>query len=97
MAVVLKFACISLLVIINFQVKKSAFVDSDSIGLSIAGKELDNSKETFILSSLWQIRRRKRDIHVRSSRQSFVCLLILMCGDIESCPGPSLGGGRNIT
>ena len=88
MAAVLKLACILLLVIINFQVKKTAFVGSDSIGLSVAGKEIANSKETFTLSSLWQARSAKQDIHVRSVRQSFMCLLIMMCGDTESCPGP---------
>ena len=88
MSVVLKFTCILLLVIINFQVKKIAFVGSDSIGLTIAGKESVSSKETFILSSSWQAKRAKRNIHVRSSMQSFLCLLILMSGDIESCPGP---------
>eukprot|EP00795_Rhopilema_esculentum_P009289 gene9289-16986_t len=54
----------------------------------VRGKEIASSKETFILSSLWQAKRGKRDIHVRSSMQSFLCLLILMSGDIESCPGP---------
>eukprot|EP00795_Rhopilema_esculentum_P008031 gene8031-13942_t len=88
MSVVLKLTCTLLLVIINFQVKKIVFVGSDSIGLTIAGKEIASSKETFILSSLWQAKRAKRDIHVRSSKQSFPCLLILMSGDIESCPGP---------
>ena len=100
MAAALKLACILLLVLINFKVKKAAFVGSDSIGLSIAGKKIVSSKEMFILSSLWQTKTAclgaKRDIHVRSSKESFVCLLILMCGDKESCPGPCSGNSRGI-
>ena len=64
MAAALKLACILLLVFINLQVKKAAFVGSDPIGLSIAGKEIVSSKGTFILLSLWQAKTAKRGIHV---------------------------------
>ena len=96
MAAELKFACNLLLVIINLQVKKIAFVGSDSIGLSIAGKEIFSSKEMFIVSSLWQAKKAKRYIHVQSSKQGFMFLLILRCGDIESCPSPCSGNSRDI-
>ena len=96
MAAALKFACTLLLVFINLQVKKIAFVGSDSIGLSIDGKEIVSSKETFIVSSLLQAKSAKRNILGQSAKQSFTCLLILMCGDIESFPGPCSGNSRDI-
>ena len=27
-------------------------------------------------------------MHLRNSRRSYIALLILLCGDVESCPGP---------
>ena len=45
-------ALIILTIAVNFQVKKSAFVCSDSIGLSIEGSEINIGEETFTMSSL---------------------------------------------
>lgn len=48
-------ALIVLMVIVNFQVKKRAFVCIDRIGLSIVGNEIANGEETFTISSSWQV------------------------------------------
>ena len=45
-------ALIILTIAVNFQVKKNAFVCSDSIGLSIEGSEINLGEETFTMSSL---------------------------------------------
>ena len=89
MAVVLKAALIVLLLIANFRVKKCAFLSPDSVGLSITANEVSFDIETHILSSLWQAKGGKFNFRVCSSNRSLINLLILMCGDIHSCPGPS--------
>ena len=76
--------------VLNLQVKRSSFVDSDFIGLTLLGNENDEviHGETFTCSSLFQVRGGKFCFRIRSSRQSFFNILILMCGDVQSCPGP---------
>eukprot|EP00794_Sanderia_malayensis_P000892 gene892-189_t len=89
MADVLRLAPILLLIILSFQVKKIAFVCSDTIGLSIEGKELLDTQESYIISSLWQSRSGKYAVYYRSAWLNvFICMLLLLCGDIERCPGP---------
>ena len=79
-----------LIFVLNLQVKRSSFVDSDFIGLTLLGKQIDevDHGETFICSSLFQARGGKFCFRIRSSRQSFFNILILMWGDVQSCPGP---------
>ena len=81
-------ALIILTIAVNFQVKKSAFVCSDSIGLSIEGSEINVGEETFTMSSLCNLRKGISTFPVRCSKQSFTVLLLLLCGDVESFPGP---------
>ena len=79
---------------INLNVKRCAFVSSDCIGLSLIGEEAEETKygESFISSSLWQARGVKFSFRIRTSKQSFLSILILMCGDVEECPGLGYGG-----
>ena len=51
---VLRGALLFLLIFVNFQVKKCAFLGPDSVGLTITGNEVFCNNETYILSSLWQ-------------------------------------------
>ena len=88
MATVKTYVSILLILIANFRVKKLAFVRSDGIGLSIDGSSILNERETFVMSTLWEARRGKFTFRIRSSRQSFIGLILLLCGDIEICPGP---------
>lgn len=96
---VLSFVHIVLVIILSLQVKKIAFVCSDTIGLSIEGKELIDTQETYIISSLWQSRSGKFIVYHRSARHNVICMLLLLCGDIERCPGPICPNDkiRNIT
>lgn len=88
MADTLKVALMLLVILLCIQVKKSAFVTSDSVGLAIEGKEISRGNESYISSSLWQLKRSKLSVHLRNARRSYIALLILLCGDVESCPGP---------
>ncbi|CAB3991987.1 Hypothetical predicted protein [Paramuricea clavata] len=89
MAVVLRTALGVLILIASLRVKKCAFLSPDSVGLSITGNEVSFDIETHILSSLWQAKGGKFNFRVCSSNRSLINLLILMCGDIHSCLGPS--------
>ena len=66
-------------------VKQKCFVKADLIELYVHGI-YNEDKENFISSSLWNIR--KRSLYIRSSRKSLTLILLLLCGDIESCSGP---------
>ncbi len=69
--------------------KKITFVCSETIGLSIEGKEIIDTQESYIISSLWQSRSGKYAVYHRSARLNvFICMLLLLCGDIERFPGP---------
>ena len=70
-----------------FYVKKISYVSSDCIGLTMnAPYSVVPANESFIMSSLWNFRRLRK--FVRRSLVSYLCLLIFLCGDIETCPGP---------
>ena len=88
MADVWNIALVTFMLIAALHVKNPAFVTSDTIGLSIEGKELVSNKDSLIVSSLWNSRGGKFTFRVRSSRRSLFALLILMCGDVEPWPGP---------
>ena len=64
---------------------------SDFIGLSLLGNEIDEVRhgETFICSSLFQISGGKSCLHIRSSKQASINMLIVVCGDVQPCPGSS--------
>ena len=47
----------------------------------------ENEAETFIYSSLWILD--KKLLFKNRRRKSLLCILILMCVDIESLPGPN--------
>ena len=88
MADTLKVALVLLVILLCIQVKKPAFVTSDSVGLAIEGREISRGNESYISSSLWQLKTSKLSVHLRNARRSYIVLLILLCGDVESCPGP---------
>ena len=68
-----------------FYVKKPSFVVPDGVSITVGKEDLYNV-ESFICSSLWVA---KREINYKNCNKSVVCLLHLLCGDIETCPGPT--------
>jgi hypothetical protein len=47
----------------------------------------DELQESFMYSLLWNYRNGK-GVYICHSRASLLQIIILMCGDIETCPGP---------
>ena len=91
MADVLKGALIVFLIFVALQVKKRSSNSSDSIGLTLYGEKVSSDHETRIFLSLWQGNRGKFGFRVRASKRSILQLLILLCGDVHPCPGPTNG------
>ena len=73
-----------LLLFVSFMVKKRCFVSSDGISITLNCKDQYDYGENFMLSSFHCNKLR----NIRSTRKSAVLLILLLCGDIETQPGP---------
>ena len=74
-----------LIIYLVFYVKKPSFVVPDGVSITIGKEDLYNV-ESFICPSLWVT---KRERNYKYSNKSVIYLLLLLCGDIETCPGPT--------
>ena len=74
-----------LIIYLVFYVKKPSFVVPDGVSITVGKEDLYNV-ESFICSSLWVT---KRERNYKYSNKSVIYLLLLLCGDIETCPGPT--------
>ena len=80
--------CLTGVLLILFAPKKICFSSSDSYPLFInnrSWKEIGN--ETFIYSSLW-VNSRNKVCTPSYRHKSLLCVLLILCGDTESLPGP---------
>ena len=68
----------------KFLHKQSMCLPSDGNSVSIVGHENEVS-ETFAFSTVFSIR---KNLFIRPRRKSLFYVLLLRCGDIESCSGP---------
>ena len=77
--------CLLILILCSFCVTKVFYSESDGISISITGatNKLENISLLPILSAS-----SRNGLKVNFRRKSLLCLLLLLCGDIESCPGP---------
>ena len=82
------------MLLICIQVKQKSFITADGIGTIQNNPDLVINYENFIMSSMWNINRGK--FCFKGTKPSYVCLLLLMCGDIEQCPGPSFPELSNL-
>ena len=77
------------LLISIFAVKKASFVSTDVIGLCFGYDNYVNTmNESFIYSSLYNYKKKDYGFILRPHRTSVSTMLLLLCGDIETCPGP---------
>jgi len=72
-------------------VRKSDFLTTDGFSITIGNFSMDymeNTKQqTFIYSSLFATSKHKH-VMLLSRKNSWYIMLLLLCGDIEKCPGP---------
>ena len=83
------------MLLIYIQVKRKSFITADAIGTIQNNSDLVINYENFIMSSMWNINGGK--FCFKSTKPSYVCLLLLMCGDIEQCPGPPFPELSNLS
>ena len=74
------------MLLVCIQVKQKSFITAGVIGTIQNNPDLVINYKNFIMSSMWNINRGK--FCFKSTKPSYVCLLLLMCGDIEQCLGP---------
>ena len=79
-------ALVILIFYASFIVRKPSFQQPDGISLTLYVEDMCRYDESFIYSSLFCYR--KVFPNVRTSRKTLTLILLLMCGDVESCPGP---------
>ena len=83
------------MLLVCMQVEQKSFITADIIRTIQNNSVLVNNYENLIMSSMWNINRGK--FCVKSTKPSYVCLLLLMCGDIEQCLGPPFPELSNLS
>ena len=73
-----------LVFILSLAIKNRYFCQPDGVSITLHESDMV-TEETYIYSSLFTVKVHKRFTYWR--RKSSVCLLLLLCGDIEMCPG----------
>ena len=71
-----------------FQVKKISFISDDCFDLILNVSNTGLLNESFICSSISINRANNMFFTSKRSIKSYICLLILMRGDVERLPGP---------
>ena len=70
-------------------VYKNTFVTPDGISVTFGETDIAVKGETFTFSAMWLQKYNKYcGYRFSGSRKNIFILMLLMCGDIESCPGP---------
>ena len=80
--------CLAGVLLMLFSPKKICFSSSDSYLLFINNRSWNEiGNETFIYPSLW-VNSRNKVCTPSYRHKNLLCMLLLLCGDIESLPGP---------
>ena len=74
------------LILFILAVKNRCFCQPDGINITLLQEDVC-SEENFICSSLFAAKSHKKYVYQRKG--SFLFLLLLMSGDVETCPGPT--------
>lgn len=77
---------ITAIVIISLGIKKKCCTSFDILGLNFDTVNIVEERENFFTSTLWLHDRKFR--YKSRSRYLYFDILLLLCGDIEQCPGP---------
>ena len=77
----------------SYFVKPRCFCQPDGISITFLEENV-YCKENFICSSLFATKVHEK--YVNQRKRSFLYLLLLVCGDVESCPGPTYKHTRSV-
>ena len=71
-----------------FQVKKISFISDDCFDLILNVSNTGLLNKSYICSSIWMNKVNNMLFASKRSINSYICLLMLTCGDVERLPGP---------
>ena len=71
-----------------FQVKKNSFISDDCFDLILNVSSTGLLNKSYICSSIWMNKVNNMLFASKRSIKSYICLLMLTCGDVERLPGP---------
>ena len=74
-----------LLIFVNFITKKVYYTSPDSISITLHRCDLYNGIDSFFLLTFHRIKLK----YITTTKKSVCLLLLLLCGDNESLPGPT--------
>ena len=77
-------ALVVIFIILNFMVKQKCFVKPDGISITFNVEDIGELSENFYYSSLFCY----KSCYFKPKKHYVLFLLLLVCGDIESQPGP---------
>ena len=72
-------------IFVNFITKKACYTSQDGISITFHRCDLYDGLDCFVLSTFDRIKLK----YVTTTKKSVCLLLLLLCGDIESQPGPT--------
>ena len=72
-------------IFVNFTTKRAYYASPDDINITFHRCDLYDGIDSFVLSTFHGIKLQ----HVTTTKESVCLLLLLLCGDIESQPGPT--------
>ena len=84
--------CVVFLIYCSFCTKKVLYSEVDGISITITGSY--NDLDDISLLPFAYVSKKKGFV-VSFRRKSLFCLILLLCGDIESCPGPDMANFLN--
>ena len=71
-----------------FQVKKISFISDDCFDLILNVSNTGLLNKSYMCSSIWMNKVNNMLFASKRSIKSYICLLMLTCGDVERLPGP---------
>ena len=80
---------IVLLIFVFSSLEKQSFARSNSVCCSSNGVEVTDVYNSRIRTSLW-VYKQERRIHLDQKSYSGLSLSLILAGDVELCPGPSV-------
>ena len=72
-------------IFVNFITKKACYTSPDGISITFHRCDLYHGLDSFVLSTFDRIKLK----YVTTTKKSVCLLLLLLCGDTESQPGPT--------
>jgi exonuclease III len=78
-----------LIIYLSTRIKKKEYIQPDGISVTLMKEDIGKMCETYVSSVIWSHNRGNKSAIYQYSGRSLITVLPLLCGDIETCPGPT--------